>query len=255
MPQPNRMARAAGWLMLPLLAGFWLRPEAVTTASAAAMAAWWATAVPIIFPGYLAAAAAARALGRPRPALLLLGLATLPAVTGSLVLGSLRHRSVSPGTAEILWLWANFTCPLLLPGAGRLIMPVLGGGLLVAIAGTLVLGRHPDPPELPLAAGWPSLALEAMNWATLFGAGLVLVAWAGALFPSPVWWLLLAEPITQARGPIGLLAFALGTNGLVFLIPQLVAARQAGLPALRLMGWRLLAGLVAWGLTALPVIR
>jgi hypothetical protein len=248
----NIWARRVGWLVLPLLVAWWLEPARVTLRTGEAVARWWATLVPIVFPGYLAGSRLASSVRDARWALALLGLATWPAVGGALALRAVETRTLPPRQVETLWLWANFTNPLLMPDA-RVAAAVLLADATVAIGGTLRLGAGHLPVPIALRGTWPDWAADAMTWATVFGAGTVLVAWAESVWPAPAMWLGLAEPVTHVLAHPPLAAFALALNGLVFLVPQLWQAWRVGLNPWRLLTWRLLAGGLALGFAALRI--
>jgi hypothetical protein len=239
----------AAIVMLALLVGYWMRPDAVHAATGDAMALWWASTVPIVFPGYLAGSYVVDNLSDPRPALVVLGLATWPAIGGAWVLSAVRAGRLDADQAEYLWRWANFSNPLLAP-TPMVAAAVALAGLAVALPGRAAL----NPSPLPGALTGPRLAaraLTAMNWATVFGAGIVLVAWAEALTHGPALGLLFWEPVSQPHAAAPLVAWALAQNGLVFLLPQLGTVARMGLPVWRWAAWRILAGGLAAAFTLL----
>lgn len=201
----------------------------VRTTLRLALHQWWDQHVPVVFASLalvetlLWAYPAAR-----RWAPTLLSLASFPLIGSLLALRSNRSRHPAAALA-----WANLYNPLLLPHPGQILW-------LDALAVTLAWWRYGWPEPLP-AIRWRRRPVEeAMNGATLLGAGMMLSAVTRLILPASVWaWI---DPLTPAPSmsstPPTFLA-ALAANGLIFLLPLLVLGWRRHLATLAIVGPRL----------------
>lgn len=213
---------------------------------------WWTHLVPVLFAGLLGAAWFARATPRPLVWAPLWSLASLPLVGGIVLLDAYRHRAITKPELERGLLWANLYNPLLVPAPATLALFDL-----CLVTGALVLSRLPaasptkehNRPKTGLACGFNRRAiLDAMNWTTVVGAGVVAAFWLQLVFPYPALTAWFLDPISwHWRAPTvpWWALVPIGLNGTVFLLPLALYRRRLGLDGKRWLLYRLAQALFA----------
>lgn len=207
---------------------------------------WWERWVPVVFPGYLAARVATARW--PWPAAAAVTSALSFSAAGVLSgLDAYRRREVTAAEAERCWIWANGNNPWLTAVNPHV---WISAGLATALVG---LASHARPartaqsvPRLhPAATEWGAWTAEAMNWAAVLGVVSLITAVGGLVGPPTRLWLGVLDPLSSPPSDPVWGAAALSLNGALLLVPELVLARRLGLPAGRLLLWRLLQAALA----------
>ncbi|NMP22989.1 hypothetical protein [Sulfobacillus harzensis] len=197
------------------------QPLLVRQALEGAIALWWDHLVPILLPGYvLAQAIQALAPRRLGWWLILLSLATFPALTAIVLYDNITRSGQDRRHGLPLLLYTNLYNPLLLPHplwTLRLDGALLAAALILAPPWRMPIVTLPPVPLRPRQ--W---ILDGMNWTTILGM-VVSLAWLGHAF-WPAWglgWLI--DPILihwGAHPPASLpTVFFTALGGLVWWIP------------------------------------
>lgn len=232
------------WLALAWgLAVLWAAGPEIPAAVPPVLQDWWNRLVPIIFPSLLAAEILIQVAPKSDTwAAMLRAAASWP------IVGAVRlcDRARVDGPTETIYsglLWANLYNPLVFHRLSSGLM--VDASLMAAAAIATMLQKHKSSLRWTILFGpkkflkWRSAPLDAMNWATILLAELVLAR--TATLPHWHWiYLVLVDPLPRHHTNNLFTVWLLALNGLVMLVPLLVYAHRIGLSWIHIVRDRLL---------------
>ena len=211
---------------------------------------WWSRIVPLVFPSLLMVEILIQLLpGRTGIQAWMRSMASFPLV------GAMRrcdHAASNPSSPSLYQdlVWSNCYNPLLFtPLARGMFLDLcllVAAGLTIAIRGGPLFPTRRTP---PVSIRWRSAALDAMNWATILLAEIMV----SRIVRLPSWhWLyqIVVDPFPTPSPHLLLDVFMLATNGVIMLVPLLLYAARLRLSWQRIAIDRLIqagwATLICW---------